>query len=94
MDDNTIKVGRESGFAITEKGIYVKEPEGKEKFISWDEFRKAEIIYKAGTDNERILKVKGQRIFNMLYFTGNQETLLQLEMLFIALHKLLNRKAN
>ena len=93
MDDNTIKVGRESGFAITEKGIYVKEPEGKEKFISWDEFQKAEIIYKAGTDNERILKVKGQRIFNILYFTGNQETFLQLEMLFIAIHKLLNRKA-
>ena len=76
-----------SGFAITEKGIYSKDTVGTADFLSWENFGEARVMY----PGNGVLKIKGNKIASIAYFTWDRESFLQIEMLFIALHAYLNR---
>ena len=76
-----------SGFAITEKGIYSKDTVGTADFLSWENFGEARVMY----PGNGVLKIKGNKIASIAYFTWDRESFLQIEMLFIAIHAYLNR---
>lgn len=75
-----------SGFAITEKGIYSKDTVGTADFLSWENFGEARVMY----PGNGVLKIKGNKIASIAYFTWDRESFLQIEMLFIAIHAYLN----
>ena len=74
------------GFALTDKGIYLASPWKMSKFISWKIFQEASAI-----DTECLgFDVTIDRGETITYNGLDKEIALQLEMMFIAIYKLLN----
>ena len=74
------------GFALTDKGIYLASPWKMSKFISWKIFQEASAI-DTGCLGFDVTIDRGETI---TYNGLDEEIALQLEMMFIAIYKLLN----
>ena len=84
-DDSWFKRGIE-GFAVTSRGIYSRQARCQEVFISWKEFKECtEITIKRSRD---AILLDKKEIFTGFYAT------LHIELLFIALHKMLNEEVS
>lgn len=83
--DDTWRKNGQSGFAVTDQGIYAKALFKNTKFIPWKEFQKCELITISG-DSELSA---GNSI---AFLSGDRDTLLELELMFAAIHEYLNQK--
>lgn len=88
IHDDTWRKNGQSGFALTEQGIYTKALFKGAKFLSWKEFQKCGSINIFG-DEELIA---GGKCIALL--SGDRSTLLELERMFISIHEYLNRGAD
>ena len=88
IHDDTWRKNGQSGFALTEQGIYTKDLFKSAKFISWKEFQGCGSINIFG-DEELIA---GGKCIALL--SGDRSTLLELERMFISIHEYLNRGAD
>ena len=86
LHDDTWRKNGQSGFAVTDQGIYTKALFKKAKFIPWKEFQKCEVINISG-DSE-LSAGKNQ----IAFLSGDRDTLLELELMFAAIHEYLNQK--
>ena len=84
-DDSWFSRGK-NGFAITDKGVYVADFGEKAEFMSWKEFRECEKVNIQGC----CIRFDGKRV---AYYTGGDRVRLQIEALFIAIHKYLNNRS-
>ena len=84
-DDSWFKRGIE-GFAVTRRGIYSRRARCQELFISWVEFQKCKEITTKGDDIHDSIQLDKKEIFTGFYAT------LHIELLFIAIYKLLNEQ--
>ena len=85
-DDSWFKRGK-NGFAITDRGVYVKDIGEAADFVPWEEFRKCKNI----ESKSCYVTSDGRKI---AYITGGDRLRSQLERLFITIYKLLNEKEN
>lgn len=85
-DDSWFKRGK-NGFAITDRGVYVKDIGEAADFVPWEEFRKCKNI----ESKSCYVTADGRKI---AYITGGDRLRSQLERLFITIYKLLNEKEN
>ena len=74
-----------NGFAVTNKGVYIKEAGKSTEIMYWKDFKKCTEI----TRYLDTITANGQSI---AYFTGPKEILLQLEVMLDAIHKYLNNR--
>lgn len=80
-DDTLLNTGK-NGFAITDRGMYVRELMEKPQFMSWEDFRECTELGRAGSS----LKADGKSI---IYMSGTEQAL-QLEVMLAAIHWCLN----
>ena len=80
-DDTLLNTGK-NGFAITDRGMYVRELMEKPQFMSWEDFRECTEIGRSGSS----LKADKKSI---IYMSGT-ESALQLEAMLIAVYWSLN----
>ena len=85
-DDSWFKRGK-NGFAITDRGVYVKDIGEAADFVPWEEFRKCKNI----ESKSCYVTADGRKI---AYITGGDRLKSQVERLFITIYKLLNEKEN
>ena len=85
-DDSWFKRGK-NGFAVTDRGVYVKDIGEAADFVPWEEFRKCKNI----ESKSCYVTADGRKI---AYITGGDRLRSQLERLFITIYKLLNEKEN
>ena len=85
-DDSWFKRGK-NGFAITDRGVYVKDIGEAADFVPWEEFRKCKKI----ESKSCYVTADGRKI---AYITGGDRLRSQVERLFITIYKLLNEKEN
>ena len=85
-DDSWFKRGK-NGFAITDRGVYVKDIGEAADFVPWEEFRKCKNI----ESKSCYVTADGRKI---AYITGGDRLRSQVERLFITIYKLLNEKEN
>ena len=81
-DDSWFKRGK-NGFAVTDRGLYVKDDTDMAVFVSWEEFRECENI-KIGSC---CIVADGKKL---AYLSSGNEIGMQLECMLIAIHELLN----
>ena len=85
-DDSWFKRGK-NGFAVTDRGVYVKDIGEAADFVPWEEFRKCKNI----ESKSCYVTADGRKI---AYITGGDRLKSQVERLFITIYKLLNEKEN
>ena len=85
-DDSWFKRGK-NGFAVTDRGVYIKDIGEAADFVPWEEFRKCKNI----ESKSCYVTEDGRKI---AYITGGDRLRSQLERLFITIYKLLNEKEN
>ena len=85
-DDSWFKRGK-NGFAVTDRGVYVKDIGEAADFVPWEEFRKCKNI----ESKSCYVTADGRKI---AYITGGDRLRSQVERLFITIYKLLNEKEN
>ena len=86
LHDDTWRKNGQSGFAVTDQGIYAKALFKNTKFIPWKEFQKCELIYIF--DDSELSAGKNC----IAFLSGDRDTLLELELMFAAIHEYLNQK--
>lgn len=86
LHDDTWRKNGQSGFAVTDQGIYTKVLFKNAKFIPWKEFQECELINISG-DSELSA---GKNC--IAFLSGDRDTLLELELMFAAIHEYLNQK--
>ena len=82
LHDDTILNSGKNGFAITDRGMYIKELMEKPQFMSWEDFRECTELGRDGSS----LKADGKSI---IYMSGTEQAL-QLEVMLAAIHWCLN----
>ncbi len=85
LHDTSLFRRGKSGFAVTDKGIYVKEPWQDTQVVYWKDFKK----YTKITRGRGAIIADGKAV---AHFSGSEEVLLQLEVMFDAIHKCLNHR--
>lgn len=85
LHDTSLFRRGKSGFAVTDKGIYVKEPWQDTQVVYWKDFKK----YTKITRDGGAIIADGKAV---AHFSGSKEVLLQLEVMFDAIHKCLNHR--
>lgn len=85
LHDTSLFRRGKSGFAVTDKGIYVKEPWQDTQVVYWKDFKK----YTKITRDRGAIIADGKAV---AHFSGSEEVLLQLEVMFDAIHKCLNHR--
>ena len=85
-DDSWFKRGK-NGFAVTDRGVYVKDIGEAADFVPWEEFRKCKNI----ESKSCYVTADGRKI---AYITGGDRLRSQVERFFITIYKLLNEKEN
>ena len=85
LHDTSLFRRGKSGFAVTDKGIYVKEPWQDTQVVYWKDFKKYTKITRGGG----AIIADGKAV---AHFSGSKEVLLQLEVMFDAIHKCLNHR--
>ena len=85
LHDTSLFRRGKSGFAVTDKGIYVKEPRQDTQIVYWKDFKK----YIKITRDRGAIIADGKAV---AHFSGSEEVLLQLEVMFDAIHKCLNHR--
>lgn len=83
LHDTSLFRRGKSGFAVTDKGIYVKEPRQDTQVVYWKDFKK----YTKITRDRGAIIADGKAV---AHFSSSEEVLLQLEVMFDAIHKCLN----
>lgn len=86
LHDDTQRKNGQSGFAVTDQGIYAKALFRRIEFTSWKKFQESDFIC-IGGDSELSI---GQN--SIAFFSGDRDTLLELELMFAVIHEYLNRK--
>lgn len=86
LHDDTWRKNGLSGFAVTDQGIYAKALFRNAKFTPWKEFQKCELIYIF--DDSELSAGKNC----IAFLSGDRDTLLELELMFAAIHEYLNQK--
>ena len=74
-----------NGFAVTNKGVYVRKAGKSTEIMYWKDFKKC-------TEITRYLDTITANDQSIAYFTGPKEILLQLEVMLDAIHKCLNNR--